>query len=120
MLRDHRGSTARVAGRRAARIGALTSALAFAALAPASAGAATTIGQTSSTGLACGGFPPTSYVQAVSTGNAYAVPGGGGVITSWSHDAQAVVDQAAKLKVYRPNPGPWDYIVAVRPRTSPA
>jgi hypothetical protein len=80
-------------------------------LAPGSAEAATTIGQTSSTGLACGGLPPTSYVQAGSTGNAYTVPTGGGVITSWSHDAQAGADQAAKLKVYQPNPGPWDYVV---------
>jgi hypothetical protein len=50
-------------------------------------------------------------VQAGATGNAYTVPAGGGVITSWSHDAQAGADQAAKLKVYRPNPGPFDFIV---------
>ena len=108
MLRDHR---ARVASRRAVQIAALTSALAFAVLAPGSAEAATTIGQTSSTGVACGGLPPQSYVQAGSTGNAYAVPAGGGVITSWSHDAQAGADQAAKLKVYQANPGPFDFIV---------
>jgi hypothetical protein len=41
------------------------------------------------------------------------------VITSWSHQAQAGLNQAAKLKVYRPNPGPSAFIVEGHSAPSP-
>jgi hypothetical protein len=81
------------------------------ALMPSAASGATVIGQTSSAGDACTASSGPSFVQAQSAGNSYVVPAGGGVITSWSHDAQAGAGQAAKLKVYRPHPGPNGFLV---------
>src|SRR5690349_3511952 len=81
------------------------------ALLPGAASGATVIGQTSSTGDSCAAGSTASFVQSQSAGSAYAVPAGGGVITSWSHNAQAGAGQAAKLKVYRPHPGPNGFLV---------
>jgi hypothetical protein len=94
-------------------------AMLLAAALPATAGASVTIGATSATGTACGGSTGFGYVQALSEGNAYNIPAGGGVITSWSHDAQAGAGQAAKLKVYRPNPGPTTFIVEGHSNSEP-
>jgi hypothetical protein len=80
-------------------------------VAPTSAGAAPTIGQTSGTGTSCVSGAGSSFVQALSAADSYVAPTGGGVITSWSHYAQAGANQSAKLKVYDPNPGPTAFIV---------
>ena len=81
------------------------------ALLPSAASGATVIGQTSSTGDVCAAASNASFVESQSAGHAYSVPAGGGVITSWSHNAQAGGGQAAKLKVYRPHPGPNGFLV---------
>src|SRR4051794_21970280 len=73
--------------------------------------AAATIGQTSSTGVSCQGQEPYSQVQSGALTNAYAVPGGGGVITSWSHDAMAGPNQTIKLKVFRSTNDPVKFTV---------
>jgi hypothetical protein len=86
------------------------SALALALL-PSAASGATVIGQTSSAGDVCAAASNASVAQSQSAGNAYAVPAGGGVITSWTHNAQAGGGQAGKLKVYRPHPGPNGFLV---------
>ena len=66
---------------------------------------ATTLGQTdpaAPAGYACGS--PTAYLQrAVAAGSpSYTVPAGGGVITSWSTQANANADKEVELKVFAP------------------
>ena len=75
---------------------------------------ATTLGQTdpaAPAGYACGS--PTAYVQrAVAAGSpSYTVPAGGGVITSWSTQANANADKAAELKVFAATGTPGSYLV---------
>jgi hypothetical protein len=76
--------------------------------------AATTLGETStsSTGDCMTAMNPYTEVQ-VSTGAApsYAVPAGGGVITSWSHQGGANETGELKLKVYRPTMNATQYTV---------
>ncbi len=70
------------------------------AVPPAALGA-TTIGQTDSTGMAsCN--PNGTWVQdsTTATGPSYTVPAGGGVITSWQHDA-ALTGSTMRLKAFR-------------------
>jgi len=80
----------------------------------ASAQGATTLGQTDpaapSTDV-CGS--PTAYLQsAVAAGSpSYTVPAGGGVITSWSTQANANPDKDAELKVFAPTGTPGSYLV---------
>jgi hypothetical protein len=81
------------------------------ALLPGVASAATVIGQTSSGGDTCAAGSTASFVQSQSASSAYSVPAGGGVITSWTHNAQGGAGQMAKLKVYRPHPGPNGFLV---------
>jgi hypothetical protein len=87
----------------------LVSALACFAIAPALASGATTLGQTAVPSL-CNSPGPFSAVQ-VATGGApsYTVPAGGGVITSWSHQANGSAIQSAKLKMWRPAAGVLTY-----------
>ena len=78
------------------------------------AGAATTLGQTdpaAPAGYACGS--PTAYLQsAVATGSpSYTVPAGGGVITSWSTQANANANKEAELKVFAATGTPGSYLV---------
>ena len=91
------------------RRGVLIASLVFAAaaLAPASASAATTLGHTQSSNTACAA-PNTLDVQ-TATGSGqgtYAVPGGGGVITGWQHQARDIDGAQLKLKVLRPTAPP--------------
>jgi len=68
---------------------------------PASADAATQIGQTGSPDAACGN--DLNLVQAATGGApSYAVPAGGGVITSWSYQGYPSDPGSAKLIVWRP------------------
>lgn len=75
---------------------------------------ATTLGQTdpaAPAGYACGS--PTAYLQsAVAAGSpSYTVPGRGGVITSWSTQANANADKEAELKVFAATGTPGSYLV---------
>jgi hypothetical protein len=75
---------------------------------------ATTLGQTdpaAPAGYACGS--PTAYLQsAVAAGSpTYYVPAGGGVITSWSTQANANADKEAELKVFAATGTPGSYLV---------
>ncbi len=78
-------------------------ALAAALLVPASAGAATTLGETSSSPVNCGGGQPYAVAQDATAAGApsYTVPSDG-VLTSWSHDARGTGPQTGRLKVFRP------------------
>jgi hypothetical protein len=90
---------------------------------PASASAATTVGQVGDpTGTNCGA-PQTVTNQTVPTGAEYRVPAGGGVITSWRHISSAQsVNTVAKLKILSEGPDatirnyttlaetPWQFI----------
>jgi len=91
----------RVVGRGSYRGLALAAALACFALVPATASAATSLGQTSPPSSCDGG---TFEGVQIATGNppSYAVPAGGGVITSWSQLASPALTQSAKLKLWRP------------------
>jgi Bacterial TSP3 repeat/Thrombospondin type 3 repeat len=73
--------------------------------------AAVTLGQTSSTGTNCTGPPPYSQVQSGAVGDAYTVPLGNWVVTSWSHDGQAGAGQQMKFKVYRATANPAVFTV---------
>src|SRR4051812_32614633 len=75
-------------------------------LVPASAPAATTLGQLDPAGAPAGSCFGTSYwAQAATTGVNYAVPAGGGVITSWSHRANVATGRELGLRVFRPESG---------------
>lgn len=97
----------------------ITSALiGLATVLPAGAQAATTLGETSAGPIACGSGFTFSEVQHASAGSAYAVPAGGGVITSWSHFARAGAGQSLKFKVFRLQTVP-DYAVVGHSSTEP-
>lgn len=75
---------------------------------------ATTLGQTdpaAPAGYACGS--PTAYLQSAvaAASPSYTVPAGGGVITSWSTQANANADKEAELKVFAPTGTPGSYVV---------
>jgi hypothetical protein len=72
------------------------------AASPPPAPAATTIGQLDpgTPSSACTGS--SYWVQSVTSGPGYAIPAGGGVITSWSHKANVVPDRELGLRVFRP------------------
>lgn len=77
------------------------------ALAPAVASASITLGQTSlsSTGDCATPSGPYTEVQSATAGSpGYAVPAGGGVITSWNHQGGNSETGQLKLKIYRPVP----------------
>jgi hypothetical protein len=89
---------------------------------PSTAGAARTLGETSTSPGTCS--DQASRVQRTSTGTppAYQVPAGGGVIVSWSvyQDATASSSISAKLKLFRPTAAPLDYrAVAQSPMRGP-
>lgn len=99
------------------RVGLLVFALVLVA---APAKAAVTLGQTSSTGTTCtSGVPAYTLVQSGAASNAYTVPLGNWVITSWSHNGMANTGQLVKLKVFRPTADPLKFTVvgqsSVRP-----
>lgn len=72
-------------------------------LVAAPAQAAVTLGQTSPTGTTCtSGVPTCTLVQSGAAANAYTVPLGNWVITSWSHNCMANTGQLVKLKVFAP------------------
>ena len=88
------------------RSAAIAAVLAACVLVPASAPAATTLGQLDPAGTPTGSCVGTSYwAQAASTGVNYTVPAGGGVITSWSHRANASSGRELGLRVFRPESG---------------
>jgi hypothetical protein len=82
--------------RRAAVTGLAVGALA----APAAASAATTLGQTAPPTAGSGSLV-TATQETVSSGPAYTVPSGGGVIVSWSHHAAGFANLTGKLKLLR-------------------
>ena len=85
-----------------ARIGLLVATVTPALVLPASASGAVTIGETDS-GATLSCPPDFNRVQdsTAPTSPSYAVPAGGGVITSWSHDAAAGLASEMRLKVFR-------------------
>jgi hypothetical protein len=85
-------------------------AIAASMLAPGLAQAATTIGQTSAP-YTCGGGQFTILQEAVAAPPSYAIPAGGGVITSWSLQANSLGSQFARLKVYRRTGVPSQFTV---------
>jgi len=88
------------------RTAVIATGLAGCLLVPASATAATTLGQLDPAGTPTGSCVGTSYwAQASSTGVSYTVPAGGGVITSWSHRANASSGRELGLRVFRPESG---------------
>jgi hypothetical protein len=84
-------------------MGAAVAVIAVLAIGPASASGAMTLGSTQSANTACAA-PNTVDVQtAVTPGvNSYTVPAGGGVITSWQHQARQIAGALLKFKVLRP------------------
>jgi uncharacterized repeat protein (TIGR01451 family) len=73
-------------------------------LASGSASAATTIGQNGASGPGTCGAGNTFIQTGTATGvPSYAVPAGGGVITSWSFQAGSTTDEHDKLKIVRSN-----------------
>ena len=93
-----------------ARVTAAVAALLILAF-TAPAQASVKIGQTSSTGSSCQGGVPYTEVQSAAANNDYTVPSGGGVITSWSHDAMAGPNQTIKLKVFRATMNATQFLV---------
>ncbi|MGI9556676.1 MAG: hypothetical protein ACR2N5_01910, partial [Solirubrobacterales bacterium] len=79
---------------------------------PSAGVAATNLGETSTTGTNClAGVTPYSHVQqATGSGASYTAPTDG-VITSWSHEAQAGAGQMLKLKIYRATANPDEFTV---------
>jgi hypothetical protein len=87
-------------------------ALCAAMAAPATASAATQIGQTGDPEGGCGS--DNNVVQAMTAGPpSYAVPAGGGVITGWSFDADSNL-HVGRLMVLRPTASPDEFIVVGR------
>jgi hypothetical protein len=81
-------------------------------VAPATASAATQIGQTGDPEGGCG--TDNNVVQAMTAGPpSYAVPPDGGVITSWSFDADSNL-HVGRLMVFRPTASPDEFIVVGR------
>jgi hypothetical protein len=80
---------------------------------PVGAGAAATLGETAASGITCNtGAQVYTEVQSSSgPGPSYTVPAGGGVITSWSHEAGPDAGQTLKLKIYRPTANPNEHSV---------
>ena len=84
---------------------AITAVCALGLVVPPAASAATVIGQappTAGTPGACeAGIHNSSVVQLSAGGNTYTVPAGGGVITEWSHLADATPGQVLRLRLFR-------------------
>ncbi len=81
---------------------------------PAQAGAATTLGALDPAGAPSGSCAGDSgWVQGAETGaGSYTVPANGGVITSWSHRANASAGRELALRVWRPTGTAGTYILA--------
>jgi hypothetical protein len=96
-----------------ARLVAVTALGVLSAL-PAPASAATTIGQVDPAAAPSGYCTGNSgWVQSAQSGaGSYVVPAGGGVITSWSHKANANAGKQVALRVYRATGTPGTYVVA--------
>jgi uncharacterized repeat protein (TIGR01451 family) len=78
--------------------------------------ASTTLGQTFAPTSGCGSS--TLVQQSEGPGvPSYAVPAGGGVITSWSTEADSNTGQTAKFKVLRPTGAPNQYTVVAATAT---
>jgi Ca2+-binding RTX toxin-like protein len=77
-----------------------------------SASAAAQVGETGSPPLSCGGGSPAQSLVQSASGHSpsYLVPTGGGVITSWSHQAHASPGTSMRLKLYRPTANPFVFI----------
>jgi hypothetical protein len=108
--------TRKVIFRPSARAGIMGAALALGilGLSPIQAGAATVIGSATATaGVGCRNL---DTVQLSSAGVSYAVPAGGGVITSWSTTA-LINPGPAGLLVWRPTttPGTYTLVAATTP-----
>jgi Domain of unknown function DUF11 len=72
----------------------------------------TTIGQVApGTALACVNGPTDEVQPTVTSGPSYVVPAGGGVITSWTHNARAGAGQMLAMKVFRKIADPTTYMV---------
>ena len=80
--------------------GLLAAALVCVGAAPAPA--AVQIGQTMNRGWTCSGDGYTMLQKTTQAAPAYAVPAGGGVITSWSHQANDAPNARMSLEVFRP------------------
>jgi hypothetical protein len=80
------------------------------ALVPSSAGASVEIGQappTAGTPISCTFEPVEAFNTSVFSGSDYVVPPGGGVITSWRHQAAASTAPVS-MRIYSPqNAGQW-------------
>src|SRR4051812_30853792 len=89
----------------------------LAALAAATpAHAATQIGQTHEP-TECGDSGYTVLQTAVASGDGYAVPAGGGVLTSWSVLGNYDATAAVALRVYRPAGADWQLVGESSPQT---
>jgi hypothetical protein len=101
------GESGRQAGAR--RVGLLCACVlvlaGLGAASPPPAPAATTIGQLDpgTPSSACTGS--SYWVQSVTSGPGYAIPAGGGVITSWSHKANVAPDRELGLRVFGSSSG---------------
>jgi hypothetical protein len=88
------------------RTAVLAAAAAACLLSPATAPAATTLGQLDPAGAPSGSCLGAGYfAQAVSSSPAYAAPAGGGVVTAWSHRANAAAGRELGLRIFRPESG---------------
>ena len=98
-----------------ARVGLVASSIAaFAALLlPSSAFASTTIGSAQGNTLCQNA--PFDAVQLKSVGSSYAVPAGGGSITSWSFQPSSVDSGFAALEVWRATAPPTYALVGISP-----
>ena len=98
-----------MAGRRVhgcSRAATIVAVMAACLIAPAASPAATTLGQLDPAGAPGGSCVGTSYwAQAASSAVGYTVPAGGGVISSWSHRANASSGRELGMRVFRPGSG---------------
>jgi hypothetical protein len=88
-------------------------------LAAPTANASVTVGQASNTGFNCGSFGYTLVQDAIAAPPAYTVPAGGGVLTSWSHAANADASTTLRLKTYRRTANPARFITVGQSLSSP-
>jgi hypothetical protein len=81
--------------------------------------ASVTIGQAHDSGFTCGGAEYPLVQAAAPSAPSYTVPSGGGVLTSWSHQANADTTTTLRLKVYLPTADPSKFTAVGESSISP-
>jgi hypothetical protein len=118
--RGYQEGTARGEGMRRGLQLTMFATVAVAALVGAPAAqASVTIGQAHDSGFTCGGAEYPLVQAAAPSAPSYTVPSGGGVLTSWSHQANADTTTTLRLKVYLPTADPSKFTAVGESSISP-